>query len=77
MRSIIIHIVLEFIRTISNSLTVPPIVMRSRLQVEFMEVERMEMAVVEQLFPSPQMEWIPNLCVTLFCGVSLFAAVVF
>jgi hypothetical protein len=55
----------------------PPTVMRSRLQVEFMEVKRMEMEVVEQLFPSPQMEWISNLCVTLFCGVSLFAVVVF
>jgi hypothetical protein len=54
MRSIIISIVLKFIRMISNSLTMPsntltmpsntltmpPIVMRSRLKVESMEVER-------------------------------------
>jgi hypothetical protein len=39
-RSTIINIVLKFIRTIANSFTMPPNVIRSRLQVEFMEEER-------------------------------------
>jgi hypothetical protein len=37
----------------------------------------MEMAVVEQRFPFPQIKWILDLCVTLFCGLSMFVAVVF
>jgi hypothetical protein len=37
----------------------------------------MEMAAVEKRFPSFQMKWISDLCVTLLCGVSLFVADVF
>jgi hypothetical protein len=39
-RSTIINIVLRYSRTISDSLTMPPIVMRSRLQVVSMVMER-------------------------------------
>jgi hypothetical protein len=39
-RSTIINIVLKYSRTISNSLTMPLIVMRSRLQVVSMVMER-------------------------------------
>jgi hypothetical protein len=39
-RSIIINIVLKYSRSISNSITMPPITMRSRLQVVSMVMER-------------------------------------
>jgi hypothetical protein len=55
--STIINIVLKYFRSITNSLTMPPIAIRSRLQVVSMamEIERMEMVVAEQWFPSPHM----------------------
>jgi hypothetical protein len=65
-RSIIINIVLKHSRRISNSLTISPIAMRSRLQVVSMVMEREREGDGGNgtAVPSPQMKWISDQCVS-------------
>jgi hypothetical protein len=77
MRSTIINIVLKDSRSISNSLIMPPIVTRSRLQVVSMGMER-ERGEDDDgdggggaAVPLSSDEMYLSLCVTLFYNVSI------